>query len=230
MGQNPLDVLRGLYKDIVDQDDAVSRLKARSFSIASGDYTYDKPENLPPHMAYMGPDLPPVSLPPMSRPQTQVVGGTHFARDVDRLLTDIPEMRGRSPEIRNSPTDAVFATLRQSKFGDNDYAKTNLQGSTDLVGNRVTINPNLFGPSMAKDWTSDAHTGPTRQYYIDEYDSGPGTFMGTLAHEMGHVSGLGHGDKEIHDLGFQAKSIYGKPSAPPRDILADLAKAFEKRK
>lgn len=216
MGQNPIDFLRSAYKDLTDKADADDRWRAQTRSIGSEYPTYDDPSKLPPHMVYMGSELPPVSRAPMYRPQTEVLGGTDFAKDVDRVLSDVPEMRGRTTQIRNNPTDSVFGMLRRSGFRDDEYGETNLFGSTNIKDKRVTINPTLHGQRFF----NDPELGETRAWYGKESGKPPGTFEGTLAHEMSHVSDAPHGPV-LDEIEGYAEDAYG---SGPLKALANAMK------
>lgn len=163
---NPLDLLRDMFQNRAQEADTQSRQKAQHW-----DGSFKFPKNLPPHMVYMGEDLPPVSRAPMFRPQTEVVGGPEFARTVDTLLTQVPEMRGRSPQIVHGPTDSVFDLLRHSGFDDNDYPRTSLNGLMEIGSKRISLNPRL------------KPMGDQKAFNLE----------GTLAHELGHTVGAEHG-------------------------------------
>lgn len=155
MEQDPIQLLRQMYQAATNTADAHSRSR----------------RPLPAHMVDVGEDLPPVARAPMYRPQTEVVGSPDVARSVDRLFTQVPDMRGRATKIIHGPNETVFNQLRYSGFGDNDYAQTNLNGNFTFTGpnkGEVTINPRLI-------------PGEENEF---------GGFASTLAHEMGHAAGL----------------------------------------
>jgi len=161
---NPIDFLRQIYKDASDKEDAFSRRMHDSWG---------ERYPLPKHMIDMGDDLPAVAAPPGRRPPTEVVGSPEFARGVESLFNQVPELRGRSPKISHGPNESAFRSLQRSGLKDYGYGSSSLGGQTTIRGKDagdVTINPSLE---------------PVR--------SGRGIFESTLGHEMGHVVGLEHG-------------------------------------
>jgi len=134
MGQNPIDYLKQVYKDLTDNYDAGRRQDVR----------WDRP--LPPYMQDMGPDLPAVTKPPMYRPQSEVRGGPEFANTVEKLFNDVPDMRGRAPVITNGPNEARFRVMANSGFKPWSYGDTSIMGETTLMGpqyNHVTVSPKM---------------------------------------------------------------------------------------
>lgn len=121
-----------------------------------------------------------VMKPPMSRTQTEVLGGTDFARGVDRLMTDVPELRGRVPRIQHGPTDAVTEELAPH-LKPHQYPGTNLAGMYDHQKRDISINPYL-------DPADDAR--PEAQ------------FTTTVGHEIGHGMNVQHGPvmDGLHEL------------------------------
>jgi hypothetical protein len=195
MPQNPLDMLRDLYKSYAEKADATSRQLAQNYH---GEYVY--PERLPPHMQDMGKDLPPIVKPPMYRPQSEVLGGQEFANGVENFLTQIPEMRGRSPRIQHGPNDAVFGLLDRSDMPAHGMQGSNLNGLMTIRDKSISLNPRLepggFGDG----------------YNLEE----------TLGHELGHTVNVSHGP-EMDDLENNIKDAF-----QPKTVLDHLAKLIRK--
>lgn len=121
------------------------------------------------------PDAPKMRVmkPPMSRTPTEVRGGRDFARSVERLLTDVPELRGRAPVIQHGPTDAASEYLKMGGFRPDEYMRTNLLGIFDHRNKNISVNPRLI-PSH------------------DKLGNHPG-FTSTVGHELGHSMDVKHG-------------------------------------
>lgn len=185
---DPLQLLRDLYKTYADRSDT----EIHRFNHRRG-------APLPRHMVEVGDDLPPVVRAPMYRPQTQVLGGPEFANQVEDFFNKFPDMRGRAPKIQHGPSSDVFKILRASGFGDNDYSKVNLLGTTNSRTKNVTINPRL-NPQTSFDFPS------------------------VLAHEMGHVVNIRDNQKELEDTESYARQIWPRVS-PIEALVEALQKA-----
>ena len=174
MPNTPLEMLLAqFYKHATDKQDAQFRQHANE-GIFGDHYNEEK---LPPHMVFNGPNLPPVSRAPMFRPQTDVRGGPEFANTVEDIFDAAPDMRGRSPNIQHGPTNAAIRSLQRSDIDPSRFANSSLLGVTDLqAGNHheIGISPGLGGS-------------------IDKW-MGANSLPSTIAHELGHVAGYGHGD------------------------------------
>lgn len=171
---NTIALLQELFKRATDNEDKWAR-KSANTGIFGDNYEEDR---LPPHMAYNGPDLPPVSRAPMFRPQTEVRGGQNFANYVEDFFNKVPEMRGRAKMIQHGPTLGSINELGESGLNPLDFNDTNLNGIYSRSRNEIGINPAL----VDNGWEFSDGSG-------DRYFSLPRT----IAHEMGHAGGMGHG-------------------------------------
>lgn len=192
MPQNPLDLLREFVKEQSDKYLNTRKLfdrpntppKIRSAILGSTPEIKDDPnfvditpKDVPPKWYQdandpaFQPSVPMrVMRPPMFRTPTQVLGGSEFANDVERLLTDVPELRGRVKTIQHGPTSAALGNLAESKFGPQDFGRTNLMGIYDPHQNDVGINPSLNSSLEPLNTT-------------------------TIGHEIGHSMGLYDNEK-----------------------------------
>lgn len=203
MPQNPLDMLRDLYKTYADQHDAADRQKAQHWD---GRYTF--PENLPPHMVYMGEELPPVSRAPQFRPETEVRGTPEFARGIDRMFKGVPEMKGRASVIQDMPTEGALALMARSGFRPHEFGDTNLLGITNLHNRQVGINPTLDPDALST--TADSDTHETKE-----------EFYPTVTHELSHLVGVGH-DEQMRGVEKAARQSFSAPYDKNADVQTKL--------
>lgn len=114
-----------------------------------------------------GGELPLVRRPGLFRTPTEVIGGTDFARAVDRLTTDVPDLKGRMKKIVHGWTPGVMEVLDRRKIPVESFPSTNLMGLHSLTEREIAVNPSQ--------------------------DASRSDFQTTLGHEFGHGLGIKHG-------------------------------------
>lgn len=111
------------------------------------------------------PVLVPQHAPPF-RPDVPTTGGPVVANLLHKFLSIAPELSNKFSRVQVGPTKGALHILDNSKFGPEDYPKTNLLGVTSPLTGEISLNPRLAYPLMGQ--------------------NGLGA---TLAHELTHASG-----------------------------------------
>lgn len=176
---------------------------------------------------------PAVNTPPSFRPYPEVIGGPELHKSVRDALAIAPELQGQVKSIGYPPTTGVFTDMRRSGIPEQDYANTNLMGSTDRFGGsnrRVYINPHLAYPASTHISTEsmgkNIFGGPS---WIDnstnEVDDELPT---TVIHELSHIAGNGErGAEAAEELWHRSKQPLIPPTSKPDSLqgLVDALKA-----
>jgi hypothetical protein len=156
-----------------------------------------------------------VRRPPLARTQTQVLGGTDFAKAVEDIFTKVPELRGRVRSIQQGPNLSLINWLgdrnnildelgsKAERFGPEQFKHLNLTGLTDSDDtSSIAVNPRL-----------DRDTLPL-----------------TLGHELGHAVGVEHGPV-MEDLHQRLKPVFNVDERwSDNNIMADPMKTLRERK
>lgn len=90
-----------------------------------------------------GEALPAVPRAPLFRPDPMIVGRPSLSPEVEHLLRQFPDMRGRVPQIIEGPDASVMRQLQGTPFGPEDFPALNLGGITNRVTGNIAVNPNV---------------------------------------------------------------------------------------
>lgn len=133
---------------------------------------------LGPFYPQTNPNLPPIEVPPMMRPQTKLIGlGQFEAQELEKLYNLAPQLRGRVPSITSGYGSMYVRDLLEqaNSGGIGGYnAKRYLEKPTSLTTQGMTS----LGFTSPE---GSIEIGP----HLDERD-----WVGTLAHEFQHALGL----------------------------------------
>jgi hypothetical protein len=120
--------------------------------------------------------MPEVGPPAIFKPEPPVIGSPELARTLHEVYRMVPELRrSKVSKISTGPTRGMMDAFEDSKFGINDFDKTNLMGTYSLVDNSVFVRP---------------------RHHIGEQ-------LNTLAHELTH--GMDHREPVAEQVGNAAQ-------------------------
>lgn len=120
--------------------------------------------------------LPEVEPPAIFKPEPMVIGSPELARTLHEVYRLAPELRrAKVSKISTGPTRGMMDAFEGTKFGVNDFDKTNLMGSYSMIDNSIFVRP---------------------RHHIGEQ-------LNTLAHELTH--GMDHREPVAEQVGNAAQ-------------------------
>lgn len=149
------------------------------------------------------PHVPPA---PMFRPGTLSGPDPLVAQMLERYFKIAPELRGRVSRVQVGPDRAAMERLIDSNMKPHEYDISSMMGIFDFDTRELSLNPALNKWEKMNDMSEQIKSlakaaaevqGKPVPEGFDEYVF---PFMErTLAHELGHAAGYGHG-KKITDI------------------------------
>lgn len=136
--------------------------------------------------------MPPIRPAPPWRTPPTVIGSPEFVKATGQFMDLAPELKGRIKSVQQYPTSGVFKSLLDSDMDFRDYDSSTLLGQFDTDTKRIFVNP-MLGESVYRNHPMEK----------------------TILHELGHVSGIHHGNPDMKRLEDLGRGVAGLKKVKP---------------